>query len=154
MVKLYGFCIARRHHPYIESLPTLWYIGAICFTKLWELNKDLFTTIEVGLGYVQDHQTMLHPPTMWTFNMQAEYFSHSNCPGWWNYICYPISACAKQGNQFVNLFINHFVTVSCEIWTFFTSSEQQLKLIIRHNILQPSDFPRHSQKHGSYPLAK
>ena len=30
MVKLYGFClsiayIARRRHPYIESLPTLWY---------------------------------------------------------------------------------------------------------------------------------
>ena len=29
MVKLYGFClsiayIARRRHPYIESLPTLW----------------------------------------------------------------------------------------------------------------------------------
>ena len=32
MVKLYGFClsiayIARQRHPYIESLPTLWYLG-------------------------------------------------------------------------------------------------------------------------------
>ena len=35
----------------------------------------------------------------------------------------------QQGDRFVNWFINHFVTVSCEIWKFFTNSEQQIKLI-------------------------
>ena len=39
MVKLYGFClsianIARRRHPYIESLPTHWYITTILKLRL------------------------------------------------------------------------------------------------------------------------
>ena len=44
VVKLYGFClsIARRRHPYIESLPTLWY--NYCVYRFW------FLLHERGLG--------------------------------------------------------------------------------------------------------
>ena len=40
MVKLYGFslsvayCIARRRHPYVESLPTLWYTANLVWLMI------------------------------------------------------------------------------------------------------------------------
>ena len=69
MVKLYGFCltiayIARPRHPYIESLPTLWYHIA---SQIWQLLQH-YGFISIGqckvkyfsLSFLEEAAKKLH----------------------------------------------------------------------------------------------